>query len=375
MTAVTFNNCGIRVIDYSMKKSQHPFHILQEVFELLPDAVLVVDGTGRIMFYNTQLAALLGYSSFELLAQSIDLIIPERFRQQHSAHVSDFFVRKQTRKMAAGTRLYALKKDGSEVQVDIALSPYEVAGTPYSIAVIRELSDKRYLEEKIGSLERTKEELERFACIVSHDLKAPVKRIHTLVDMILKDLPVEPGENLRELIGYLNQSISLTEKLISGILEQARTQHLQSIEIIPLDDVLKEVSQGIVIPENFVIRSMKALPEVRGNKTHWVQIFINLITNAMKYNDKEQGILEIDWTSDERFTIITFADNGMVVPENKRQSIFNMFTRGEHHPSDGSSHGIGLSIVKKITEAVGGNVEYQPSYLGGSAFRVQWPRF
>lgn len=358
-----------------MKRSQHPFHILQEVFELLPDAVLVVDESGRIMLYNSQFSALLGYSSFELLSQPIEIVIPERFRHKHSVHIGEFFARKETRKMAAGVHLYALKKDGTEVQVDIALSPYEVSGTPYTIAVIRELSDKHYLEEKIGALERTKEELERFACIVSHDLKAPVKRIHILVDMILKDLPAEPEEHLLELIDYLNQSITLTEKLISGILEQARAQHLVSEENFSLDEVLKEVLHGITIPEGFSIRPVKELPQIRGNKVQWIQIFINLLTNAIKYGDKEQGLVEIDWTSDNHFTVITFADNGTVVPADKRESIFDMFIRGAHHPVDDSSHGIGLSIVKKILESVGGKVEYHESHLGGSAFRILWPRF
>lgn len=358
-----------------MKTSRHPFHVLQEVFELLPDPVLVVDGAGLIMFYNSQLSDLLGYSSYELLAKPIGVLVPERFRKKHVKNVCDFFDRGKMRKMAAGVPLFATKKDGSEIQVDIALSPYEVAGIPHSIAVVRELSDKHYLERKIDSLERTKEELERFACIVSHDLKAPVKRIQILVEMILHDLPVEPDENLRQLIAYLNQSISLTEKLISGILDQARSQHGSNEEIISLEQVFTEVYHGIVIPDDFVIRRIRDLPGVRGNKTNWLQIFINLLTNAIKYNDKECGIVEIDWIANDRFFIITFSDNGVIVAEEKRKSIFEMFIRGEDYPSDGSSHGIGLSIVKKITEEAGGKVECVPSHLGGSAFKVHWPRF
>lgn len=355
-----------------VKKSLHPFHILKEVFDLLPDAVLVVDEHGKIMLYNHELSALLGYSAEELLSMGIETVIPEKFRDRHAMFVSDFFNKKNARKMAAGLRLYALKKDNTEVQVDIALSPYEVFGTSYTIAVIRELSEKQYLEEKIGALERTKEELERFACVVSHDLKAPVKRIHVLVDLILKELPAEPGGDLQMLIKYLRQSIYLTEKLIAGILEQARTEHHVDAEELDLNEILSEVQKGMVIPSNFQINVPQPLPSITGNRTQWIQVFMNLITNAIKYNDKPQGMLEIKWSAVKGFTVLNFADNGTVVSDEKRNSIFQMFFRGEDQ-IDGASHGIGLSIVKKITDKAGGKIQYAESKLGGSEFIIYWP--
>jgi PAS domain S-box-containing protein len=355
-----------------MKKSLHPFHILKEVFDLLPDAVIVVDHHGQIMMYNNEFSKLLGYNQEELLSKPLDEIIPTQYRAGHTQHVTQFFEKREARKMAAGFRLKALHKKRSEIPVDIALSPYEVDKSTYAIAVIRELSDKLYYEEKIGSLERMKEELERFACVVSHDLKAPVKRIHILVDLILGELPEKPGENLQMLVNYLQQSIALTERLIEGILEQARTEYGKQIELLDLNAIVEDAKKGLSIPSNFVIEIAGPLPRINGNPTQWIQVFMNLITNAIKFNGKPQGLLRISATIEDNRHKISFADNGSVVPVEKRKAIFDLFVRGESRTQE-SSHGIGLSIVKKVVENGGGEIVYCESDLGGSEFIVYWP--
>ncbi len=355
-----------------MRQSLHPFHTLKEVFDLLPDALVVVDSDGKIMFYNQELSNVLGYSPHELISKPIEVLIPQRSRNMHRHHVADFFRRKVARKMAAGLQLFALCKDQSEIQVDIALSPYSIGGTTYTIAVIREFSDKKYLEQKIGSLRRTKEELEKFACIVSHDLKAPVNRIHALVDMIVRELPADQHEDLSVLVRHLHQSVALTEKLIAGILEQARAEHHMEQESIDLNEILDEVIRSISIPETFSVYTRQRLPVIRGNRVQWIQVFMNLITNAVKYNDKETGMLEISWMRDGDDIILDFADNGTVVEPDKRYSIFQMFFRAESRTST-TSHGIGLSIVRKIAEQGGGHIEYAESDLGGSCFKIRWP--
>ncbi len=355
-----------------MRESLHPFDTLKEVFDLLPDALVVVDSDGKIVFYNQELSGLLGYSSQELISKPVEVLVPHKSRNIHRQYVADFFRRRVRRKMAAGLQLFALCKDQSEIQVDIALSPYTVGGNAYTIAAIREFSEMPYLEQKIGNLRRSKEELEKFACVVSHDLKAPVNRIHGLVDLIVKELPEEKNEDLSVLVGHLRESVSLTEKLIGGILEQSRAEHNIRQESLDLNEILDEVRRSISIPDVFSINVPNQLPVIVGNRVQWIQVFVNLITNAVKYNHKDAGVLEITWSRDGDDVVIQFADNGTVVDPDKRRSIFQMFVRGENR-KDTVSHGIGLSIVKKIAEQGGGNVIYAESHLGGSCFRIRWP--
>lgn len=355
-----------------MRQALHPFNTLKEVFDLLPDALVVVDSDGNIMFYNQELSNLLGYSPHELISKPVEVLVPHRSRAVHNHYVADFFRRGLRRKMAAGLPLFALCKDQSEIQVDIALSPYTIGENAYAIAVIREVSEMQYLEQKVGSLRRSKEELEKFACVVSHDLKAPVNRIHALVDMIVKELPEEKSADLSVLVGYLRQSVSLTEKLIAGILEQSRAEYDVGQEPIDLNEILEEVCKSITIPSSISISVPQSLPVIIGKRVQWIQVFMNLITNAVKYNDKDAGILEITWQRDGDDILMNFADNGTVVEPDKRYSIFQMFVRGENR-NYSTSHGIGLSIVKKIAEQGGGNIEYAESHLGGSSFKIRWP--
>jgi PAS domain S-box-containing protein len=354
-----------------MNQSAHPLHILKEVFELLPDAVVVVDQQGRMVMFNNETTKLFGYETHEMACQPVEMLINGQIKSQHASHVQSFFKKGAARRMADGAQLMARKKDGTEVRVSVALSPYKVGQDHYGLAVIREMTETISLVQKIGSLQRTKEELEHFACVVSHDLKAPVKRIHALVDMIVRELPAQ-NENIAVLAGYLKQNVELTEKLIEGILAQARSEWVSQQDEVALQDVFEEARSGIAVPPNFEIRLMRRLPLVNGNLIQWVQVFMNLITNAIKYNDKNDGILVIDWNRIGRFVELRFADNGTIVPREKREAIFEMFFRDGPSTGD-SSHGIGLSIVKKIIEGGGGNIDYAESCFGGSEFRIKWP--
>src|SRR5690606_39970538 len=115
------------------------------------------------------LSNLLGYSPHELISKPVEVLVPHRSRAVHNHYVADFFRRGLRRKMAAGLPLFALCKDQSEIQVDIALSPYTIGENAYAIAVIREVSEMQYLVQKVVSMRRSKEDLENIECVVRHD--------------------------------------------------------------------------------------------------------------------------------------------------------------------------------------------------------------
>lgn len=355
-----------------MNDTLHPFHILREVFDLLPDTVFVVNEMGHIVMHNAHAPVTFGYDKEELVGKRIDILVPTRLREKHGSKMREFFVKKESRNMAEGIRLVAVKKDNSEFRVDIALSPFNLYGASYTIAVVRELSDKIFLEQKVQMLEKMKEELERFAYVVSHDLKSPVKRIHMLVDLIVMELGDKVDSNLQTLINYLHQSVSITENLIHGILEQARLESETETSDIDLNILLEEAKKGVIIPDSFTFEIPTPLPVIRGNYTQWLQVLLNMVTNSIKYNDKEKGILRIETSEQGNFYRFSFKDNGTVVPPEKREIIFTLFKRG-HDNEDKGSHGIGLSIVKKIVEKAGGSIEYSVSDLGGSEFNIFWP--
>lgn len=346
---------------------------IQGMLDMMPDAILLVGENGIIAACNKQVEKLLGYQASELVHQPVEVLMPEKFREKHKQHVHQYFQHQSMRKMGIGLRLWAQKKDYSQVDVDIALSPFADGTNKFVIAVMREIADKMILEQKIVSLERMKDELERFAYVVSHDLKAPLHRIKMLVNLITLEIPEHSSSDFGQMVGYLHQSVDTIDKLIHGILDYTRVGAEEQVSWVDLNEVLSEARSAIVQPDYFSISLLHALPVVPGNRTKLMQIFLNLITNAIKYNKHASGVLQIDCTAQDDFFEFSFADNGTVVPPEKREEIFKLFTRAAND-NDKASHGIGLSIVKKITEQAGGKIIYAESALGGSEFRFTWPK-
>jgi len=134
---------------------RHSEDQLRALFEFSPDAIVASDSEGRITQANAQVERFFGYSKAELLGQSIDILVPERFRRTHPARRHDYSERPRVRQMGAGLELYARRKDGSEFPVDIMLGPVETADGQIVLSVIRDLTEKRTAEE---ALQRSKQE-------------------------------------------------------------------------------------------------------------------------------------------------------------------------------------------------------------------------
>jgi signal transduction histidine kinase len=194
-----------------------------------------------------------------------------------------------------------------------------------------------------------------------------------LVSLITHELAEEKQNNIQEMTQYLNESVNSMEKLIHGILESARLGYEEKKDFVDLNLVLEEVKRMINIPGNFSIRLEKTLPRVLGNHTKWIQVFQNLITNAIKFNKKEEGLLQVSWSEDDENYEFIFSDNGIVISDSKQHLIFRLFERASDE-DDKQSHGIGLFIVKNIIQNAGGPIRYRESALGGSEFYFNWPK-
>lgn len=351
----------------------YSFDALAVMFELLPDAILIVNEERIIVECNNKVFDVFGYKPRELKGNTLDVLIPENLRATHTDQMKIYELNKRTRKMGDGRRLVGRKKDNAEIEVDIALAPLPTPEKTYTLAVVRDISDRLKLERKICKLERTREELEKFAMTVSHDLKAPLQRVKMLVYLILSQVPAGQNEEVRQMTEHLNTTLADMERLIHGVLDYARAANDEDTDNLDLNQIFNDVKKNIVIPENFHIEVTRSLPRIRGNYTKVFQVFLNLITNAIKYNDKPEGLLKIEWEKQCQEYRFCFADNGVIVPTDQREDIFKLFKTAGRRKNDKESHGVGLSIVKKIIEQMGGNIICRESALGGSCFTFSWP--
>jgi len=352
--------------------------LVTEAFDLFPDAVLVVDSHGIIRNANKQVTAVIGYQEKELKNQPLSILLPERFRAHHQRFVDGFFGNSTVRKMGLGLPLYGLHKSGNEIQIDIALSVVETADEKFALAVIRDISDKMNLVHQLNNLEKINQELEQFAYILTHDLKAPLHKIKMLAYMINMELSDKESANMQTMINFLNDSVNGMDSLIHGVLNyyKARLSNNDKEDDIDSGAVLNTAIGMISFPANFIIdKGGESFPLLKGNETMLLQVFLNLIGNAVQHNRREQGQLKIRCIDKTVAWEFSFADNGTSVPIDKREKIFELAAQlGTERSS--TNYGLGLPIVAQIIEHnhKANKIWCADSELGGCCIKFTWQK-
>ncbi|PQJ80578.1 GAF domain-containing sensor histidine kinase [Polaribacter porphyrae] len=227
-------------------------------------------------------------------------------------------------------------------------------------------------EELLKFLSHQNEQLNEYAQMVSHDLKAPLINIHTLVTWFINDNGDSLDKNSFE---YLNNILFNVEKmdfLIKGILDYSTVNRLESKDRnIDLNFLIKDVIKLILVPNHIEIIVQQNLPTLYGNTWRFNQIFQNLIQNAVKYNDKENGCIEVGFLEKENHLEFFIKDNGIGIKSTYFDKIFKVFTKLE---STSSSSGIGLSTVKKIVEFYEGKIWLESKEKIGTTFYFTIPK-
>ena len=247
----------------------------------------------------------------------------------------------------------------------------EVAERKKAEATLEEVN--KDLETTVRELSRSNRELQDFAHITAHDLKAPLRAIGTLAEWLAESYADKFDAEGKEQISLLVGRSQRMSKLIDGILrysEVARTG--RKAEKVDLNTLVTEIIRGIDLPDNIEIIIKNRLPTVEYEQTRMTQVFQNLLTNAVKYMDKPEGHIEINFTEHDGFWKFSIADNGPGIEEKYYGKIFKIFQTLS--PRDEvESTGIGLPLVKKIIENYGGEIWVESKVGIGSIFFFTLP--
>ncbi|MBL7560211.1 GHKL domain-containing protein [Olleya sp. YSTF-M6] len=220
-------------------------------------------------------------------------------------------------------------------------------------------------QELLNELAYQNQELSDYAHMVSHDLKSPLRSIDALTTWFTQDYQSVIDDNGKQTLKLIRDSVDKMEKLISGILEYS-TIGKNQIEVydVDLNNLIDNVLKIIQVPNHINITKPN-LPIVKGDKYRLQQLFQNLIGNAIKYNDKDKGLIEIGVEEQKQYWQFYIKDNGKGIDSSYFDKIFKTFNKLENTPD---SSGIGLSIVKKIVELYGGKIWLQSQVNIGTTF-------
>lgn len=272
-----------------------------------------------------------------------------------------------------------IRKDGEVVDVDISLSVLKNSEgqATGSIGVIRDISERKQAELRqtklLKEVESINRELNDFASIVSHDLKAPLRGIKTLATWISTDYADKFDKNGMEQMGLLLNQADWMYQLIEGVLEYSRVGRIREEQVpVDLNELIPKIVEMVSPPENIKIKIGSCLPTLLCEQTRIAQVFQNLLSNAVKYVDKPQGQVEVGCVQEDGFWKFSVADNGPGIKEEHFEKIFKIFqTLSPREESE--STGVGLTITRKIVELYGGRIWVESKVGEGSTFFFTFP--
>ena len=242
----------------------------------------------------------------------------------------------------------------------------------YALSLKQKEKVEKEKAKALVELKKSNQELNDFAHVVSHDLKSPLRGMNALVNWLKEDSKEFANDDINKNFDLLLKRIDRMDLLINGILSYASIDKVEKVDReINLETIVNDIIEGIHIPENFTVHIKNKLPIVKGDSFKLIQLFQNLVSNSIKYTDKEKGLVEIDCKEEVAFWEFSISDNGIGIPKQYHKKVFQVFQVLEESEE---STGVGLSIVKKIVDFYGGKI-WLTSELGkGTTFYFTYPK-
>ncbi|WP_367183310.1 ATP-binding protein [uncultured Aquimarina sp.] len=231
----------------------------------------------------------------------------------------------------------------------------------HQVVILFELNKKNNDLKKVeDKLRKRNESLKEFARVISHDLKMPLANVITTSDLLKLKLANNLDKETLEYFEYIKQSSFSMSDYINDVLDHYESDSLaqNKPELCKLNNLLREIAVLLSIKPDCTINFPESNPTLNCNKSALKQIFFNLIGNSIKYNDKKHIVIDIEHTEDSIFYFFKITDNGMGIPDDQIDSIFELFTIANGIDRSGNKgNGIGLSTVKKLVETLGGHIK------------------
>lgn len=364
--------------------------LLQALVNSVVDGVMILDTQGNIEIFNPTASEMFGYSPEEVIGSPPDLLFAAPLLSSIAdplAPVADPPLPLSSHTQTAD----GVRRDQSTFPVALSVSDVQLDDRRL-VVIIRDMTEVQQIQEKLqdradelarlttiltqtnSTLEDRNRELEQFAYVASHDLKAPLRAIANLSEWIEEDLEGQlPADNQHQM-KLLRGRVLRMEALINGLLDYSRAGRKQvEIETVAVSSLLAEVIDSLAPPNSFTIEIALDMPVLNTKRILLRQVFANLISNAIKHHHHTAGHLQIAVKDRDDCYEFIVTDNGPGIDPAYHDKIFVIFQTLEARDTKEST-GVGLAIVKKIVEFEGGDIWIKSSRGTGAAFHFTWPK-
>jgi len=348
-----------------------------------PDAMVISGAGGLIELTNLQAERLFGYSGEEMVGQPVTLLIPEQRHGGHGVETKEYLDGDVAGRMGAGVELRVRRKDGSEVPVEIRFSPLEGPNGVSVTAAIRDVTERveaaRHLSEKMTELRQSNEALEQFAHIASHDLQEPLRMVASYTQLLSKRYKGRLDADADEFISFAVDGTQRMKRLIEDLLVYSRAgRGAPAAEAVSSERALEEALYNLrgAIEDSHAEVTHEALPTVVTGELQLVQLFQNLVGNAIKYRGERMPKIhvtarKVNGAAGEEW-VFSVADNGIGIEPQYFERVFVIFQRLHGH-GEYEGTGIGLAICKRVLQQQGGRIWVESEPGAGSTFYFALP--
>jgi two-component system, sensor histidine kinase len=353
--------------------------LVRSVLDSAPDAMIIIDATGNILFANRQVSALFGHAPGDIVGAPVEVLLPERFRHRHVGHRRGYTDNVRVRPMGAGLELFGMRKDGSEFPVEISLSPIAQGDETVVAAAIRDVTQRKQVEQALQEAQRDAEHANlaksRFLATASHDLRQPLQTLGLLNGALRR--MIDDAE-CREVLEQQEQAVDAMSRLLNALLDISKLEsgaikpERIDFEITALFDELRRDFAGIAASKGLRF-SIVSPPELaHSDPTLIGQVLRNLLANAIKYTPT--GWVELRCLRTDRGLRIEVRDSGIGIAADQVPFIFDEFYQTGVSPnSSRDGYGLGLSIVQRIARLLEFKMQVSSKPGAGSVFAFELP--
>jgi PAS domain S-box-containing protein len=381
--------------------------LARSALDAAPDAMIIIDAAGIVQFANRQVSVLFGFTNDQIVGQSVEQLMPQRFQARHVSHRLEYFAASRARPMGPGLTLYGQRHDGSEFPVEISLSPIQDANRTLVAAAIRDITDRKRVEADLrvaretseraraaadrsrevadhareladrarDSADRANQAKSRFLTTASHDLRQPLQTL-ALLNGALRRLV--SGEEASEVLVQQQQAIDAVSRLLNALLDISKLEsgavkpQAADFAVADLFEGLRREFAGIATSKGLNFQLDPSDAWVHSDLALVEQIMKNLVANAIKYT-REGGLLLRAQRQDESIRI-DVVDTGIGIAPAQLRYIYDEFYQvgvPANSPRDG--YGLGLSIVQRVVRLLNLRLEVSSRLSKGSVFSLFLP--